>query len=68
MIINTECNCGVKITVRTNEDAKTQGRKDGKQVVYTGKERKYKRSEYDIFRCDGCGEPINKSCSDAAYT
>ena len=21
-----------------------------------------------FFRCDGCGEPINKSCSDAAYT
>ena len=66
-IENTECSCGEKVTVRTGSDAKTMERKDGKQVVYTGDENKYSNKEYDIFRCQGCGKPINETCKAAAY-
>jgi len=57
----------MKVTVRTGDDARTKGRRDGKQVVYTGDENRYPGREYDIFRCDGCGKPIAESCSLAAY-
>jgi hypothetical protein len=66
-IINTQCNCGVKVTVRTGDDAKTVGRKDGKQVVYTNDERRYGTREYDIFRCEKCHEPIHETCAEAAF-
>ena len=66
-IIKTECICGEKVTVRTGLDAKTKGRKDGKQVVYTGDEHRYQNKEYDIFRCQGCNQPINETCEAAAY-
>lgn len=66
-ILKTMCTCGEKVTVRTGDDAKTRGRKYQKQVVYTGDERMYGEKEYDIFRCRGCGEPINETCKAAEY-
>ena len=66
-VIKTSCACGVEVTVRTDQDARTNGRKDGKQVVYTGKELMHSPKEYDIFRCSGCGKPISETCKEAAY-
>ncbi|CCU70906.1 hypothetical protein TOL_0467 [Thalassolituus oleivorans MIL-1] len=66
-IINTECKCGKKITVRTNADSKGTFRKDRKQVIYTDQPLTDDGREYDIFRCESCSEPIAQSCADAAY-
>lgn len=65
-ITNTTCSCGKAITVRTIPDAKTVFRRDGKQVVYTDRQL-IDGAEYDIFRCEGCSEPIHLTCAEAAY-
>jgi len=65
-IQKTQCRCGELITIRTGRDCKTT-RKDRKQVVYTGEEKKHPTREYDIFRCRGCGEPIHETCAAAGY-
>lgn len=66
-IIETACQCGEKVTVRTGADCKTPWRADKKQVVYTGDENRYGEREYDIFRCIKCLMLIENTCKEAAY-
>jgi hypothetical protein len=65
-VIKTECECGVKITIKTGNDSKSDFRSDGRQFTYTDDPNRHNDSEYCIFRCEGCEEVIDKSCKQAA--
>lgn len=56
-IIQTACDCGQHVEVRTGEDSRGSAfRADGKQAVYPGEE------GYNIFRCKACRQPMHMTC------
>lgn len=66
-IIDTNCECSEKVTVKTGVDSNSRTRRDGKQVIYTGEEFRFGNREYNIFRCRKCHEPIGETCPEAAF-
>jgi hypothetical protein len=63
MIIQSKCSCGTPVEIRTEEDAISKMRRDGKQAVYPDD----KNKNYSIFRCKNCLEPLHVTVPEYEY-
>ena len=55
------CNCGQVVHVEINSPRTC--RTDGKRIFYPEEP----NTEWCVFRCRGCGQPIGDTCEAAAY-
>jgi hypothetical protein len=60
-ILRGKCNCGQVVHVEINSPRTC--RTDGKRIFYPDQP----NSEWCVFRCRGCGQPIGDTCEAAAY-